>query len=238
MYKYTAIIVEPRCHPALEFVLKNFYDNLSDEWQFIIFHGENNKESALNICTNYFTPQRIKLVNLKVNNLTAQGYNKLFYTEEFYSYIDTDTFLVFQTDAIICSTYKDLINNFLQYDYVGAPWVHINQVGNGGLSLRKKSKMLEILKIKRENNKLIENNKYVNEDITFSLVHDTDNISIFKPSVEEAKEFAIESIYNEKSFGLHKTYNYMNISKVSIWCPDIIELKRLNKIRFMSLTNS
>ena len=160
MYKYTAIIVEPRCHPALEFVLKNFYDNLSDEWQFIIFHGENNKESALNICTNHFTPQRIKLVNLKVNNLTAQGYNKLFYTEEFYSYIDTDTFLVFQTDAIICSTYKDLINNFLQYDYVGAPWVHINQVGNGGLSLRKKSKMLEILKIKKENNKLIENNKY------------------------------------------------------------------------------
>lgn len=237
MYIYTAIIVEPRCHPALEFVLKNFYDNLSDEWQFIIFHGENNKETALNICCKYFIPKRVKLVNLKVDNLTPQQYNKLFYTDEFYSYIETETFLVFQTDAIICTTYKDLINNFLKYDYVGAPWSHIQNVGNGGLSLRKKSKMLEILKIKTDNNKLIVNNKYVNEDVTFSLAHDTDNISIFKPSVEEAKEFAIESIYNEKSFGLHKTYVYMNITKISTWCPDILELKRLNKIKITPSTN-
>jgi hypothetical protein len=238
MYIYTAIIVEPRCHPALEFVLKNFYDNLSDEWKFIIFHGENNKEAALNICCKYFIPKRVKLVNLKVDNLTHQQYNKLFYTDEFYSYIETETFLVFQTDAIICTTHKDLINKFLKYDYVGAPWLHIQNVGNGGLSLRKKSKMLEILKIKTDNNKLIFNNKYINEDITFSLTHDTDNISIFKPSVEESKEFAIESIYNEKSFGLHKTYVYMNVTELSTWCPDILELKRLNNIKITTSTNS
>ena len=239
MYKYTAIIVEPRCHDALEFVLKNFYDNLSDEWKFIIFHGENNKEIILNICCKYFNPKRLLLVNLKVDNLTPQQYNKLFYTEELYDYISTDTFLVFQTDAIICTTYKELINDFLKYDYVGAPWSHFNHVGNGGLSLRKKSKMLEILKIKKENNKIFDTNgKYINEDVTFSLSHDTDNIHIYKPTVEKAKEFAIESIYNNKSFGIHKAYNYMNISEISKWCPDVLELKKLNKPKIKSVTNT
>ena len=39
---YTAIILEPREHKALEYVLNNFLDNLSDEWNFIVFHGSKN----------------------------------------------------------------------------------------------------------------------------------------------------------------------------------------------------
>ena len=37
MFKYTAIIVEPRCHKALSFVLQNFFENLSDEWGVYYF---------------------------------------------------------------------------------------------------------------------------------------------------------------------------------------------------------
>ena len=37
--KYTAVIVEPREHKALSFVLNNFLENLSDEWNIIIMHG-------------------------------------------------------------------------------------------------------------------------------------------------------------------------------------------------------
>ena len=36
---YTAIIIEPRKHKAIKFVLKNAYDNLSNEWNIIIFVG-------------------------------------------------------------------------------------------------------------------------------------------------------------------------------------------------------
>ena len=40
---YTAIIVEPRKHKALSFVLQNFLKNLpEEEWSFIIFHGNKN----------------------------------------------------------------------------------------------------------------------------------------------------------------------------------------------------
>jgi hypothetical protein len=67
-YKYTAIIVEPREHKALDFVLYNFFTNLSDKWNFIIFHGNNNKKFVNNIIENnlYQYKDRITLKNLGV----------------------------------------------------------------------------------------------------------------------------------------------------------------------------
>jgi hypothetical protein len=59
-------------------------------------------------------------------------------------------FLVFQLDTLISDVYHSKIYDFMQYDYVGAPLpLHFELnlgtlVGNGGLSLRKKSKMLEV----------------------------------------------------------------------------------------------
>jgi hypothetical protein len=47
--KYTAVIIEPREHKALSFVLKNFLENLSDEWNIIIMHGNNNAKFINNI---------------------------------------------------------------------------------------------------------------------------------------------------------------------------------------------
>ena len=44
-----AVIVEPRLHKALELVLLNFNKNLDEQWSFLIFHGNNNKEFISNI---------------------------------------------------------------------------------------------------------------------------------------------------------------------------------------------
>ena len=225
-YKYTAIIIEPREHKALEFVLQNFNDNLSDDWQFIVFHGNKNKEYTENICKKVFIPERVRLIDLKVDNLNAHTYSGVLLEKSFYDNIKTEYFLVFQTDSIICSNYKNTINDFLKYDYVGAPWSNNEGVGNGGLSLRKKSKMLEIInscKVKDENN-------YLMEDRVFS--DGCNNITVYKPSIDEAKNFAIESVNNNKSFGLHKTYDYLNdedINSIKGWCPELNKLTELNK---------
>ena len=69
-YKYSAIIIEPRCHPSLEFVLNNFTSNLNEDWGFIIFHGNLNYEYVNDIITkipNYDV--RIKLFNLNIDNV-------------------------------------------------------------------------------------------------------------------------------------------------------------------------
>jgi hypothetical protein len=55
--------------------------------------------------------------------------------------------LVFQTDSILCANSKQSLNNWLDYDWVGAPWNPTGRFGgNGGLSLRRVSAIIDILK--------------------------------------------------------------------------------------------
>jgi hypothetical protein len=233
-YKYTAIIVEPREHKALSFVLNNFLENLSDEWGIVICHGNKNIDFIHTIIDNHLSQytHRITLVNLMVDNLSIEDYNNLLTSEKFYEYIPTETFIVFQTDTMICPEYKEYIHKFIEYDYdyVGAPWNwdHDNRknsnVGNGGLSLRKKSKMLEII------NKESEDKKNLIEDVFFAR---SKVIDLYKPEPEEAFLFSIENIHgNNYPFGCHQPWNIPagNGGINSTFCqmyPEIIELYNL-----------
>ena len=204
---YTAIIVEPRKHKALPFVLENFLNNLSEDWSFIIFHGTTNLEFIINIINDNLNKHkhRIRFMNLGVDNLTIKDYNNLLkYNKYFYECIPTETFLIFQTDSILIKKYNHLINNFLHYDYVGAPWNHfpLNNdecVGNGGLSLRKKSKMIEIMKKQGRND--------YPEDVYFSCCK---SVATHKPSVNYAMLFSIEETFSEMSFGCHQPWKNSN----------------------------
>ena len=225
---YTAIIVEPRKHAALELVLSNFTSVLDERWEFIVFHGNKNEEYVKNIVksiknNNQKQKQNIRLVNLNVDNLSIPDYNALFYDKhKIYDHITTETFLVFQTDTLISEKYKDLVYDFIEYDYVGAPWSFNNEVGNGGLSLRKKTKMLEIL----DKGPTVPDPS-VNEDMFFALP--TNNVKMIKPDFNSALNFSIETVYNpkNKSFGIHKPWAYLDrekINKISEYIPQINEL--------------
>jgi Protein of unknown function (DUF5672) len=222
--KYTAIIVEPREHKALEYVLNNFIDNLSEEWSIILFHGNKNIDFVTNIINKMPSEKskRITLNNLKVDNLTIDEYSKLFATRSFYDNIPTEIFLVFQTDTVVCN--KDLLNDYLEYDYVGAPWPwskpDMANIGNGGLSLRHKTKMLEIIdKVEFDN---------INEDLYFAKGCKQLNCKL--PDLEKQKKFSNESMLTDDSFGVHKLWVYYNddeLSKRYQTCPGIKEVKAL-----------
>ena len=226
MYKYTAVIIEPRQHKALSFVLNNFLENLSDEWGFIIFHSDKNKVFLEDIIENelgIYKKKIIKLVNLNVDNLTNKEYNTILKSREFYSHIETDLFLIFQTDTLIIKENKNIINEFLEYHYVGAPWAN-GKNGNGGLSLRNKSKILQIIET-------VDSNFKKNEDEFFSL---QEEIDIFKPSFKNAKKFAVETVFYESPFGVHNCYNYLSNNEWSVLTnkyPDLLKLQTLNTIQ-------
>lgn len=58
--------------------------------------------------------------------------------------------LVFQPDSIICAKSPVTVNDFLEYDYIGAPWGPGSKFGgNGGLSLRRVSRILKVLEGER-----------------------------------------------------------------------------------------
>ena len=62
--------------------------------------------------------------------------------------------LVYQTDSMLCANSRQSLNNFLDYDWVGAPWNPTARFGgNGGLSLRRVSAIIDILRFQvREHN--------------------------------------------------------------------------------------
>ena len=238
-YKYTALIIEPREHKALEFVLNNFINNLNyDEWCFIILHGNLNKQFVLDIINNIdilrennhhinnATNNKINLYNMNIDNINIDEYNSLLKNHNLYDIINTDKFLIFQTDTLILQEHKHIIYDFLEYDYVGAPWkISTNEwldgnIGNGGLSLRSKKHMVEIIE------KV--NNSSINEDIYFSM---QTIVSLNKPTYEKAMEFSIETHFNEISFGVHKPWKYMNEDEWNYLTnryPELITLQQLN----------
>ena len=146
---FTAVLIEPRIHPALKIVLKNFNKNLDDKWEFLIYHGINNKSYIESIISdNNFLNRNVRLISLNVENITINDYNKIMYSDFYYDNINSEFFLVFQIDTLLSDVYSKNIEKFINYDYdyVGAPWKKLNLVGNGGFSLRKKSKMIELIK--------------------------------------------------------------------------------------------
>ena len=173
------------------------------------------------------------MVDLCVNNLTINDYNILFFSNIFYEKIETETFLVFQTDTLISDKYASTIYDFLEYDYVGAPWRFdndYNSVGNGGLSLRKKSKMLEMI---NKGGYLNENGELYNEDIFFSdTFGNKNNFSLYKPSFEVASKFSVETYFTDNSFGLHNPWCHLKpeyLNQLKHLFPELEDLINLQK---------
>ena len=192
---YTAIIVEPRKHEDLEIICKNvmYYLNESGsdvKWGLKIYHGNKNKEFVENFTQKW---KNIQLENLEIDDLSGILYNNLLKTSNFWKSTPTNNILIFQTDTILR---RFGIDEFISYNYVGAPWIRYREgkiVGNGGLSFRKKSRMLEII------------DKYSDDEITMEDIYFCkylldDDIAPF----EVAKQFSVEDIYYENPMGLHQ----------------------------------
>ena len=188
--RYWAVIVEPRCHPWLEYVCKLVCRFTNNDFGIHVFHGTENEE---------FVKQRLKNMNVKysnlgVANLTIPDYNNLFTSPAFYDQIDSDVFLIFQTDIVL---FKDLDPSFLKYDYLGAPWPHLrNRIGNGGLCIRNKQFIMNCLKNRKRRT-------HENEDVFFSNYAYSTNANI--PDYNTACKFSSENnIVHEIPFGCHK----------------------------------
>ena len=120
---------------------------------------------------------------------------------------------------------KDNIYHFLQYDYVGAPWsggiddpLSTDAVGNGGFSLRNRSAMI----------RLLEENPYPNNGIQ----EDTyiSGLAKYKPPLNKACAFSMESIPCWDSFGLHAPWKHIFMDLVIQVVPNIQELISLQGV--------
>ena len=241
--KYTALIVEPREHFALKFVLSNVLNNLDSDWSIVILHGNKNSEyleNAIHEITKESVDgnqhERIQKINLGVDNLKQMEYSDLFLNPRFYDYIPTEMFLIFQTDSMIIPRNKHMIYEYMEYDYVGAPWPDTemlpSSIGNGGFSLRRKSKMLELLShISADYMKPYQADKdghYANEDLFF-CGRDHKGVEIKKPPYIKATNFSVESVYTTNPFAVHAVWKYgVNSIYLPKDLPEVVPLMNLN----------
>ena len=144
-------LIEFRILPHLEFIIKNTVIKLP-HWNHTIICGNNNYEfmekiaasiSGLTHITNI-----INVIKLDIDNLTTSQYSRLLLTKEFWNNFKGEKLLLYQEDTYLFHSNK--LEQLLEYDYIGASWPinqddNINGVGNGGFSLRSKSKMIECI---------------------------------------------------------------------------------------------
>jgi len=210
------VIVEPRQHPNLIPVIKNFMYLLQHTgWGLIVYHGPDNERFVKDGLKDVLPQHRVHYVRMAQQNLTPREYSAMLCNPMFWQCL-LDGFrcehaLIFQCDTLLLKG-CEAIDSFLKYDYVGAPWPDggmgavlspNNQqtrmtVGNGGLSLRNVRAMLAIAR-----KYPYSHTSRVPEDVYFShwlKVHE--NI-YWVPTSEVASAFAMEHVYNPDAAGLH-----------------------------------
>lgn len=196
-----AVIIEPRRHPHLSAVIRNVLHFLDDSWGLCIVHGTQNRAFIEELVGGW---GEVLLLDCGAADLPGHTYSDYKASRSFWWQLPSETILTFETDSVLL---RPGIDAFLDYDYVGAPWVwalHGNgaaegPVGNGGLSLRKRSAMLRILEKHGH-----ERQAGTPEDQFFSrwLYRDGHRL----PSLETAGAFSTETLFQPHSLGLHKAW--------------------------------
>lgn len=192
-----AVLIEFRMLPHLEFLIRNSIYKLGSGWSQTIVCGNINYNFITDICSKISL--NIKVIKIDYDNLTTTQYSKLLASIDFWNLFKGDKILIYQEDTCI---FKTNINDFVNWDYIGAPWPHGSQasdeiltVGNGGFSLRSKQIMIDIINtITMENTKTTYSD--LPEDVYFSK-----NIIDYKlgklADMKSAYDFSLEVIINE-----------------------------------------
>lgn len=134
-----------------------------------------------------------------------RDYNTLLTSVDFWKSIPFEKVIIVQHDSGILRTG---IDEFITWDYVGAPWCWQHQGGNGGFSLRTKIVMQFIVE------------RYTwggmregNEDVWFCNLMHREGIGELAPR-KVCSKFSVEGIYQLGTFGYHDPAKWLNSEQV------------------------
>ncbi|KAG4439431.1 hypothetical protein IFR05_005078 [Cadophora sp. M221] len=140
--------------------------------------------------------------------------------------------LIFQADSMLCSKSPLKVDDFLQYDFVGAPIAEPYGRGyNGGLSLRNRSMALDIIhdtdwrsefdhaENKQEQTVEFEDQWFYKKMEQFP---DRGKPAARLPSKEVAMTFSVETVWYGEPMGYHQVTRWQSdkIDQVDAWCPE------------------
>jgi hypothetical protein len=232
--RLSAVIVECREHPLLEASIRNTLLFTPKEAGLQVFCGPRNLSLVQHILRDA-PGANISLME-HIENLSTDDYSRLLKSPAFWSHVQSERVLVFQTDTLLL---EPLQAHWFEYAYLGAPWhtgirpecyVHFDSAehwvshafersmnsqahspctagyGNGGLSIRHRDLMQAVCE-------QFPDATARPEDLYFSEhVHGHFGV---QPDISAASRFATESAFNPGSIGLHAAANYLNTEQLA-----------------------
>lgn len=217
-----AVIVEPRLLRNLVPVIENFATTLPTDWRLQLFLSAANAPvvRASPTLQEWISCGRILFHSAPNIQKYPEDYNRLLLSEAFWKAIRGEHILIFQADSVLCKSSPHHIDDFLQYDYVGALWASAPHLpcGNGGLSIRTKTAMLRAI----ATNPL---NETVPEDVWYCTA--LQKLGAKLPNKTVATWFAVESYFYPAPLGLHKFHVFFGPGRLGkereqilSYCPE------------------
>ncbi|CAF1333460.1 unnamed protein product [Rotaria sordida] len=224
LFSGTGVIIEFRSTNYLVAIILNVFHNIPSNWSIQLFHGPSNYEFVINSrsLSHFIITRRLILTRLPEYTQANQGrhayLNHILTNTSFWELvINVEKILFFQLDTTFCSNSPYKLSDFLEWDYIGAPWPYSwtnmtggSLVGNGGFSLRSRSKTLVLIKT-------IPYNKSIYEDLYFGKYMPLVGGKV--APLEIAKKFSSEGQHYVNSMAIHKPFgdNYGQICQL---CPE------------------
>ncbi|KAH7412659.1 hypothetical protein BKA64DRAFT_659302 [Cadophora sp. MPI-SDFR-AT-0126] len=148
-----ALLIENRVNPILAPLMLHFMSVVPPDWRFR-FMGSLESVEYLNTSRairNHVASGKLDLTYIPANMTTGsqEEISRFLTTLWLYETVlqPAEWLLVFQTDSMLCANSRQTLNSWLDYDWVGAPWNPNGRFGgNGGLSLRRVSKIIDVLR--------------------------------------------------------------------------------------------
>jgi len=238
----SGILIEPRFMQNIHPLILNFKKVMPNTVLYF-FCGSNSYDFFKQM---YDGDEFVKLIPLKVDNLSANQHNDFWKTTEFWNNFDSDYVLTIQTDGCLCENSSWKIYDFLHYDYIGGYtpnkwwWKETQglhdyndyQCFNGGFSLRKVQAMKDVLQtfppMPTKGFSPDSPFEMYGEDLYFVVgllkLNQQKNKKIYNVALDQfATNFCTHTHYITNTFCVHKLDNYQNknvVSQFLNYCPE------------------
>ncbi|PVH89036.1 hypothetical protein DL98DRAFT_508872 [Cadophora sp. DSE1049] len=241
-FKNVAAIIEDRPLSNLAPLLLHFSSVLGPTWPIVLFTSENTLLNQSIPFQRAVNEGRISLRSLPsdIHFESHRAVSELLTIPWFWEQLaPAGHVLLFQADSILCANSDKRVDDFLEYDFVGAPievpTQGINGHGeglNGGLSLRNRTMILDIVtksswKTEMDDGTISQEGCVTKkpclkfEDQWF--YHKMKEIPGSRlPTKEVAATFAVETVWYDRPLGYHQVerWNADKMDRVATWCPE------------------
>lgn len=192
MHELAAVIVDTRRLSLYQVITEHLF-YLPKYTKLYIFSSEDNRHLQEMLNCEFHV--------VEVNDI--RGYNKLLKSKNFWNKIKEENILIFQEDSRLL---REGIEEFYEYDYIGATWDFYPFVGNGGLSFRHKSAMLKVLEVCNPEND-------INEDVYFAWGCNVLKLNLAPVNI--ANKFSCETQFHLGTLGYHSIEKYLTLEQVN-----------------------